>query len=176
MLDPSPCHVQLWLHVRASVAFSKGALRLMALGLVARSPGGLTFWEGQLGASRLRAWERSPAHSANPISWSETPPYSSSHNNLHRFFIGTTYLHLKNKIMNFKNKGYFKFSHQDAHFIQKRWGGTESTPPNSYQMECSRISFTISILCYTAVRDFTRNKFTTQMASEGFKEELTKLS
>ena len=41
--DPSPCHVQLWLHVRASAAFSEGALRLIALGLVARSAGGPTF-------------------------------------------------------------------------------------------------------------------------------------
>ena len=41
--DPSPRHVQLWLHVRASAAFSEGALRLIALGLVARSPGGPTF-------------------------------------------------------------------------------------------------------------------------------------
>ena len=38
MPDPSPHHVQLWLHVRASAAFSEGALRL-----VARSAGGLTF-------------------------------------------------------------------------------------------------------------------------------------
>ena len=37
--DPSPHHVQLRLHVRASVAFSEGAL-----GLVARSAGGPTFW------------------------------------------------------------------------------------------------------------------------------------
>ena len=41
--DPSPRHVQLWLHVRASAAFSEGALRLIALGLGARSAGGLTF-------------------------------------------------------------------------------------------------------------------------------------
>ena len=43
--EPSPHQVQLWLHVRASVAFSKGALRLIALGLVARSAGP-TFWKG----------------------------------------------------------------------------------------------------------------------------------
>ena len=48
VLDPSPHHIQLWLHMRASAVFSKGALRLIALGLVARSAGGLTFWEGQL--------------------------------------------------------------------------------------------------------------------------------
>ena len=41
--DPSPCHTQLWLHMRASTAFSEGALRLIALGLVARSAGGPTF-------------------------------------------------------------------------------------------------------------------------------------
>ena len=41
--DPSPHHVELWLHVRASTAFSEGALRLIALGLVARSAGGPTF-------------------------------------------------------------------------------------------------------------------------------------
>ena len=41
--DPSPRHVQLWLHVRGSAAFSGGALRLIALGLVARSAGGPTF-------------------------------------------------------------------------------------------------------------------------------------
>ena len=35
-LDPSPRHVQLWLHVKASAAFSEGALRLIALGLGAR--------------------------------------------------------------------------------------------------------------------------------------------
>ena len=38
------------------------------------------------------------------------------------------------------------------------------------------IGFTISVLCYMVVRDFTKNKFTTQMDSEGFKEELMKLS
>ena len=41
--DPSPRHVQLWLHVRGSAEFSGGALRLLALGLVARSAGGPTF-------------------------------------------------------------------------------------------------------------------------------------
>jgi len=40
--DP-PRHVQLWPHVRASAAFSKGALGLRALRLVARSAGGSTF-------------------------------------------------------------------------------------------------------------------------------------
>ena len=43
--DRSISHVQLWLHVRASTAFSEGALRLIALGLVARSAGSLTFWD-----------------------------------------------------------------------------------------------------------------------------------
>ena len=42
--EPSPRHVQLWLHVRASAGFSEGALRLIAPGLVARSAGGPTFW------------------------------------------------------------------------------------------------------------------------------------
>jgi len=40
--DP-PRHVQLWPHVRASAAFSEGALGLRALRLVARSAGGSTF-------------------------------------------------------------------------------------------------------------------------------------
>ena len=78
--------------------------------------------------------------------------------------------------MNFKNKGYFKFSHKDAPFLPKttRRDGINTTKqlPNGV---FAHISFTISILCYTAVRDFM-NKFTTQMDSEGFKEELTKLS
>jgi len=41
--DPSPCHVQLWPHMRASAAFSEGAPGLRALRLIARSVGGLTF-------------------------------------------------------------------------------------------------------------------------------------
>ena len=40
--------------------------------------------------SWLAAWERSMRHLANPISSSETLPYTSPHNNLHRFFIRTT--------------------------------------------------------------------------------------
>ena len=50
-MEPSLCHVQLWLHaVRASARFSEGPLRLIALGLVARSVGGPTFWkEGENG-------------------------------------------------------------------------------------------------------------------------------
>ena len=43
-MEPSPFHVQLWLHMRAWAGFSEAALRLIALGLVARSVGGLTFW------------------------------------------------------------------------------------------------------------------------------------
>jgi len=43
MVDPSPHHVQLWPHVRASVVFSKGASGLRALRLIARSAGGSTF-------------------------------------------------------------------------------------------------------------------------------------
>ena len=46
--------------------------------------------KGRLRASRLAAWERSTRHSANPVRSSETPPYTSPHNNLHRFFVGTT--------------------------------------------------------------------------------------
>jgi hypothetical protein len=46
--------------------------------------------EGRLQASRLAAWERSPHHSVNPISSSETPPCASPHNNLHGFFVATT--------------------------------------------------------------------------------------
>ena len=48
-MEPSLCHVQLWLQMRASAGFSEGALRLIALGLVARSAGGPTFcpcWGG----------------------------------------------------------------------------------------------------------------------------------
>jgi len=41
--DPSPCHIQLWPHVRASAVFSEGASGLRALRLVARSAGGSTF-------------------------------------------------------------------------------------------------------------------------------------
>ena len=52
--DPSPRRVQLWLHVRASVAFSEGALRLIALGLVARPVGGLTFWVSDLAMQDVR--------------------------------------------------------------------------------------------------------------------------
>ena len=43
-MDPSPHHVQLWPHMRASAAFSGGASGLRALRLIARSVGGLTFW------------------------------------------------------------------------------------------------------------------------------------
>jgi len=42
-MDPSPHHIQLWPHVRASAAFSEGASGLRALRLVARSAGSSTF-------------------------------------------------------------------------------------------------------------------------------------
>jgi len=42
--DASSHHIQPWLHMRASAAFSDGASRLRALRLIARSAGGLTFW------------------------------------------------------------------------------------------------------------------------------------
>ena len=63
-----------------------------------------------------------------PLAWSETLPYTSPRNSrrtcspnifaghsnsrkhsnkLHRFFARTTYIHLKNKTMNFKNKRYY---------------------------------------------------------------------
>jgi len=44
VMDPSPRHIQLWPHMRASAAFSKGASGLRALRLVARSAGSSTFW------------------------------------------------------------------------------------------------------------------------------------
>jgi len=63
-MDPSPCHVQLWPHVRASVAFSEGASGLRALRLVARSAGSSTFWgratEHPLKSTPpMRSWESS---------------------------------------------------------------------------------------------------------------------
>ena len=58
--DPSPCHVQLWLHVRASVVFSEGALRLIALGLVARSAGGPTFCELRINLRQTMFETKSP--------------------------------------------------------------------------------------------------------------------
>ena len=97
---------------------------------------------------------------SSPLNWtcereSETPPYPSPHNNLHRFFIGTTYIHLKNKIMYFKNKGYFKISHKYAPFLLKmmRRDGINTTKqlPNGVFV-C--ISFTIS-----TVRDKTVEMF-----------------
>ena len=75
---------------RSAVAAREGISGVFRRSLKARGLRPSDPPEGRLRASRLAAWERSPRHSANPVSSLETPPYTSPHNNLHRFFVGTT--------------------------------------------------------------------------------------
>ena len=94
--------------------------------------------KGRLRASRLAAWEQSTRHSANPVSSSEDCALHKSTTTYTDFSseLPENYVHLKNKIMNLKNKGYYQISNKDTSFFRKWRGGTESTPSNSCQMEC----------------------------------------
>ena len=104
----------------------------------------------------------------------------SPHNNLHRFFVRTIYIS-KIKLRISKTRDTFRSQTKIPHFFsendeegrnQHQWSSaTEQLPYGAL----TPYKLTISILCYMTVRDFTRNKFTTQMDSESFKEKLTKL-